>query len=89
MMPHTEAHARTVHCRTGSLEITGYTQCHFFAVHCRTGSLEIRCGCLHRPPPVHCRTGSSETLKFAWLVNKINPLSVHCKDGTERRDPTP
>ena len=49
-----------VHCRTGSLEISGdfAGSCRF--VHCRTGSLEMAEKLDPLVHLVHCRTGSLE-----------------------------
>ncbi|QAV04213.1 hypothetical protein FORC76_0716 [Vibrio cholerae] len=53
-------HLTTVHCRTGSLEITKTCEHGDMYVHCRTGSLENKGEKAMSKVTVHCRTGSLE-----------------------------
>ena len=60
-MPETiEKAVRSVHCRTGSLEIAIKRNVINAHVHCRTGSLEILAIKENSATLVHCRTGSLE-----------------------------
>ena len=52
----------SVHCRTGSLEISRFCGHQLIAMHCRTGSLEIEDLADAALPNVHCRTGSLEMI---------------------------
>ena len=54
-----------VHCRIGSLEITGSFGSMHGVVHCRIGSLESVDGGKGKDGKVHCRIGSLEMYRLS------------------------
>ena len=68
----------SVHCRTGSLEISPTPWVAARKVHCRTGSLENARKRKSLCRVVHCRTGSLE------IIRKLHSLWcwVHCRTGS-------